>query len=138
MPRSIHALMRAGVISERAVAKHKPSVLKGTKAQPSKMAHMDEDNASDEGSHPRGEYKANEINERRHQRGTKPSHAAGAHGNAAPGANHINQKSLVAKKFPPGGKAPGKSGIVKTPPATKGTVIESGPMYEGKISRRTM
>jgi hypothetical protein len=138
MPRSIHALMRAGVISERAVAKHKPSVLKGTKAQKSKMAPMHQDNASDEGEAKAGELSPNHINIKAHQRGTMPSHAAGAHGNRAPTVNHLTQRSLVAKKFPPGSTAKGKSGIVKTPPATKGTVIESGPMYEGKISRRTM
>jgi hypothetical protein len=129
--------MRAGVISERAVAKHKPSALKGTKAQKTKMAPMDEDNASDEYAAPAGKLGADHINKKSMQRGTMPSRAAQTRGGTAPGANHINQKALVAKKFPHGKHMTGKGGT-RTPSAAKGTVVQSGPMYEGKISRRTM
>ena len=130
MPRSVHSMMRHGLISTKAYN----STLAKTRSQKSKMAHMD-DQSKDDGRGTTGKLKAGEINAPEHQRASaagvvrKPN--ATAHGGAPrTGPDHIN-KASNKKKFPPGGIAPGKGGIPHTPSRIKGTVVQPGPYYGG-------
>ena len=130
MPRSVHSMMRHGLISTKAYN----STLAKTRSQKSKMAHMD-DQSKDDGRGTRGEIDAGEINQHEHQRSSgggvvrKPN--ATAHGGAPHvGANAIN-KSSNKKKFPPGGTAKGKGGTPAAPSRIKGTVVQPGPYYGG-------
>ena len=102
MPRSVHSMMRHGLISTKAYN----ATLAKTRSQKSKMAHMD-DQSKDDGRGTKGKLEAGEINQHEHQRATaagvvrKPN--ATAHGGAPRvGANAIN-KPANKKKFPPGG-----------------------------------
>ena len=65
MPRSVHSMMRHGLISTKAYN----STLAKTRSQKSKMAHMD-DQSKDDGRGTRGEIDAGEINQHEHQRST--------------------------------------------------------------------
>jgi len=115
MPLSAKSLHASGSISDKQMAKLQ--VLRGTRAQKSKMAPF-EQKTKDEGhqSHvgARG-YSVNEINDKSQQKKGKygrVSKGGSVNHGGQPGVNAINQSDYVNPKFPAGSKV--KSSNPKT------------------------
>jgi hypothetical protein len=127
MPRSLHAMMSAGHISRGAYN----AILRKTRAQPTKMAAFDDQSKSDGDRERAGIIGKNSINE--YQKNPLPTRGGQARGGHAPDVDHINQRPLQKRKTPGDKMHKGKKGA---PTATKGTIVQSGPMYGGPSSRK--
>ena len=131
MPRSVHSMMRHGLISTKAYN----STLAKTRSQKSKMTEFDNKSKTDASDKGRGAIKAGEINASKHQRmtgasgvGTKPTRGGSVGGSKqTPTSNAIN-KPGNAKMFPHGKHMTGKDGIPPTPARVRGTTSQRGPM----------
>jgi len=115
MPLSAKSLHASGSISDKQMAKLQ--VLRGTRAQKSKMAPFNQ-KVKDEG-HQRNKgipaTRVNEINGPNQDSGGKygtPSKGGRVNHGGQPGVNAINQSDYVNPKFPSGGKV--KSSNPKT------------------------
>jgi len=130
MAASAKSLMRAGLISPKAGAKL--AVLRGTRAQKSKMASFD-GKQKDEAIRTRGEVPPNEINHPTNQRhGSRfmPSKGGSVGKGGQPTRSAIDENT--GKKFPGESKVGTKAAQPRISTArTKGTIAQSGPMYGG-------
>jgi hypothetical protein len=126
MPVSVNHALKLGLVSAKAAAKFKPSILNQTRAQPSKMAKFDSKQKHEGKAHDPGVHDVDVINSKATQAdraGSMPSKGGAVNASRVPGPKMIDQY-YQKPKFPAGGNVSGsgsaKVGVRGKRPVTTG------------------